>query len=616
LTTAQQAYVSGAMKANVVKTVTSIKTGVVTAATWAATTAQVAWTAAIKFFSKAIYGIPVFGWILAILAAITGAVVLLVKNWDKLTKLFSSSTKEIEDNTKAVEKQNAAYHEQKRILDKKIDDEEYLLKIMQAQKADNSSIFEQQKKILNLKIQDLRVDLQRIKAMGIITTGTVKQYKEIMDAIREYKIEIDVLTETEKTRIKEIAIANKEKANKEKAERIKEKAEFLEMLRDRQATEFELLEKARQSELDKLAKMEISIKEFNEAVLLIEKEYNEKKNELNVQFSDEQKKVAFERQKAIRENAEKELEETNKVINQNLLNQYANESLLLKQKYANNLITLEEFQKQQAILDNDLLNGQLVYLQQHLDNTLLLYGENASEVQAIKQAIIDKENEIQDAQLEKEIERNTIRKEKMQEMADEIGAITGQASELLANFLLSSEKNMAEFYKGIGALLLDSLEKAVLAAVVEAGSKELATKGFPAGLITGAIVTGLIKGAFAGVKSKLLAVPQYAKGREGGKSEFAIVGEKGSELIVNKSGDSYLSPDKPTLTYLPAGASVIPHEKTKGLVNNVNFKGVERRLDNVVSAINGKAELNITESGIYRIVRKNNVTTKYINNLR
>ncbi|HNY01825.1 MAG TPA: hypothetical protein PKG48_04520 [Bacteroidales bacterium] len=56
-------------------------------------------------------------------------------------------------------------------------------------------------------------------------------------------------------------------------------------------------------------------------------------------------------------------------------------------------------------------------------------------------------------------------------------------------------------------------------------------------------------------------IPQYAKGRKGGKAEYAVVGEKGAEAVVTKDGNAYLTPDQPTFTYLPEGATVIPNHE-------------------------------------------------------
>lgn len=52
-------------------------------------------------------------------------------------------------------------------------------------------------------------------------------------------------------------------------------------------------------------------------------------------------------------------------------------------------------------------------------------------------------------------------------------------------------------------------------------------------------------------------LPQYAKGRKGGKAEFALVGEAGAE-IIDTPGEAPRVVDRPTITWLKEGASVIP----------------------------------------------------------
>jgi hypothetical protein len=64
--------------------------------------------------------------------------------------------------------------------------------------------------------------------------------------------------------------------------------------------------------------------------------------------------------------------------------------------------------------------------------------------------------------------------------------------------------------------------------------------------------------------AKVLAtpLPQYAEGIESTPTDsFAIVGEKGTELITEKSGKQYLTPNRDTLTYLPKGTKVTPHHE-------------------------------------------------------
>lgn len=103
------------------------------------------------------------------------------------------------------------------------------------------------------------------------------------------------------------------------------------------------------------------------------------------------------------------------------------------------------------------------------------------------------------------------------------------------------------------------------------------TSGIISGIINTAVaVTGMLAnpGGVLGIVLAALAaaagaaevaviasqpIPQYAKGRKGGRGEFAIVGEAGREMIETKGGQRVITPDAPTLTYLPEGSSVIPH---------------------------------------------------------
>ncbi len=64
----------------------------------------------------------------------------------------------------------------------------------------------------------------------------------------------------------------------------------------------------------------------------------------------------------------------------------------------------------------------------------------------------------------------------------------------------------------------------------------------PAGIASLALATAMGAAQIAVIAAKPLA--QYAKGRKGGKGEYALVGEKGAELM-----------------YVPQGASIVPHDK-------------------------------------------------------
>ena len=145
----------------------------------------------------------------------------------------------------------------------------------------------------------------------------------------------------------------------------------------------------------------------------------------------------------------------------------------------------------------------------------------------------------------------------------------------------------------------------------------------------GALQTGFILAA---------KVPEYFRGRKGGPAELAIVGDKyGSEGIRYANGKTYITPDKPTLTFLPKGADVIPHHK---LLNEVGLMGMHKlpsmpegltsndmkELRNDVNGLhNGfrmlanvvqeKTEhhVNITERGIWHATKNGTSFQKWLN---
>lgn len=53
-------------------------------------------------------------------------------------------------------------------------------------------------------------------------------------------------------------------------------------------------------------------------------------------------------------------------------------------------------------------------------------------------------------------------------------------------------------------------------------------------------------------------IPKYAKGTESHKGGPAIVGDGGVPEVITYGGNAWITPDKPTLVDLPAGAAVIP----------------------------------------------------------
>lgn len=118
-------------------------------------------------------------------------------------------------------------------------------------------------------------------------------------------------------------------------------------------------------------------------------------------------------------------------------------------------------------------------------------------------------------------------------------------------------------------------------------------------------------------------VPQFAKGVENFEGGPAIVGEQGRELIRTSSGD-YLSPDKPTLTYLPKGTDVITAPKTKEIMSMTSSyrRGQDRFVAIDTEPIAREISklpvqsLHITERGLERFVQRGNRSTRILNSRR
>jgi len=89
-------------------------------------------------------------------------------------------------------------------------------------------------------------------------------------------------------------------------------------------------------------------------------------------------------------------------------------------------------------------------------------------------------------------------------------------------------------------------------------AKTFATLGFPAGVLPAAAVAAIGAAQAAIVASR--PMPEYKKGRKGGKEEYAILGDgHKEEAILGKDGSlKGISPDKPTTMHLDKGDSVIP----------------------------------------------------------
>jgi TP901 family phage tail tape measure protein len=104
---------------------------------------------------------------------------------------------------------------------------------------------------------------------------------------------------------------------------------------------------------------------------------------------------------------------------------------------------------------------------------------------------------------------NKVNKKRTEELYDVYRDAFGQIGTALGEFLGSSEKDSEEFNKRLFKTLLDALEKIVLISTVSASAQSFAQPDSVAtfgasGTIRAAILTALIKGAFAAIKASIL----------------------------------------------------------------------------------------------------------------
>jgi hypothetical protein len=100
---------------------------------------------------------------------------------------------------------------------------------------------------------------------------------------------------------------------------------------------------------------------------------------------------------------------------------------------------------------------------------------------------------------------------------------------------------------------------AVTSVLSTGGGTRFADFGISAGILSALVIASGLAQAAAVLAQPL---PTYFKGREGGPAEWAVVGERGPELIQGRSGGARLV-EKPSITYLEQGDSVLTAQRTQ-----------------------------------------------------
>lgn len=355
-----------------------------------------------------------------------------------------------------------------------------------------------------------------------------------------------------------------------------------------------------------LQQKKISIKEYNEAKAKIDEKYEERS--LSNQI------------------------ENNKALIDNLKGQGFDVTDLLK-KQAELEMMFSDLTTKHFIENEEKKAAKRKEIQ---DKSVELFNEVAKLFETAVLAGYDREkNEIQDQinareeQKTKEIEAVNAEGISAQEKANKIAIINARAQaqkEQLERRQRQIDLERARFERAfnIGQII------AKTAIAVIAQSEKLP---FSAPLV--ALVAAI--GAAQLATALAQPLPKFAKGtKDSGKAGFAIVGEEGVEQIETKDGKKFLTPDVPTITYLPAHTKVTPNNELmlqkaretvlynslKPIEYNVNntqqqlqIEKLENLMQQTVSAIKSKPVAHITNTwkGVETSYKDVNGWTKYIN---
>lgn len=146
----------------------------------------------------------------------------------------------------------------------------------------------------------------------------------------------------------------------------------------------------------------------------------------------------------------------------------------------------------------------------------------------------------------------------------------------LANTHLSEKQKAKieeEYAKKTAKAKTDAAKKEKAAAIIQA----IINTALAIGKVAGNPVLMALAAVVGAAQIAIIAsqpIPKYFKGREGGKAEFAWVGERGTEAIQLPGGKTMLTPDHATMTYLPAGANVIPNERLLKMSESLTLNNI------------------------------------------
>jgi hypothetical protein len=214
---------------------------------------------------------------------------------------------------------------------------------------------------------------------------------------------------------------------------------------------------------------------------------------------------------------------------------YEQQQEALKEKYAQDLITEQEFNAQSLALEQEQLIAEGIIYQDYAGTIKGLDDEIARN--AIAQQTIVTDNQIEQNKKQKEIADKKAKEDNDRRLNELKGlqAFTESTSQTFFETLTAQGDYLKNFQKALGGVILDILEKQLIAQVTAGslGTPDSILSGGITGAIRAGILVGLVKTAFSIGRNAL------AKFADGGLVEnidgFASGGLSGT-LITSKMG--------------------------------------------------------------------------------
>ena len=183
---------------------------------------------------------------------------------------------------------------------------------------------------------------------------------------------------------------------------------------------------------------------------------------------------------------------------------------------------------------------------------------------------IQEQQDAIDVKKEKEIEAVDRSLASEQEKADKIAVINAKAAaqkEVLDLRARQVAERQAKFQKAVG------IAQATVSTYAGA-ARALADYQAPYSYIIAALT---VAAGLAQIGQILATpIPKYAKGTDYHKGGPMIVGDAGTELVIEPSGKQWLTPDTDTLTMAPTGTKVIPNKEVVKMLatpDKINYAG-------------------------------------------